>query len=174
MLRGHLFKETLPAGSQLDAKSPAIPRIDHARDQTLLLEQIRDAGDIAAGDHQSLGQLAHLEPFGASLELGHEIETGQSGREFALQALPNMILDQRRAAEQPQPQPQRIVMILAHARLAVGQGRLDCLGAAYGAAGHHITSPPATAMLWPVMLALLRRHSQSTVSATSSGVTSRR
>src|ERR1700723_2443250 len=174
MLRGHLFKETLAAGSQPDPKRPAVPRIDDARHQALLLEQIRDAGDIAAGDHQPLRQLAHLETLGASLELRHEIETGQRGREFGLQTLPNMVLDQRRATEQPQPQPQRVMMILPHASLTVGQGRLGRLGAAYRAGRHHITSPPATAMLCPVMLALLRRHSQRTVSATSSGVTSRR
>ncbi len=66
------------------------------------------------------------------------------------------------------------MMILAHARFAVGQWRLDRLGAAGCSGRHYMISPPATATLCPVMLALLRRHSQRTVSATSSGVTSRR
>src|SRR5690348_15542232 len=38
---------------------------------------------------------------------------------------------------------------------------------------HYMTSPPATAIAWPVMLADEGRHSQPTLAATSSGWTNR-
>src|SRR5256885_8496865 len=61
--------------------------------RSLFLQLVGDAGDVAVGHHHVARQLAHLHALGRALQLGHEVEAGQGGVEFAAQAVVDMAFD---------------------------------------------------------------------------------
>src|SRR5487761_436555 len=169
VLGGHAPELALTLGSELDAVDAPVGGVDLAHDQAFLLQAIRDAGDVAAGDHHALRELAHLQALRGALQLRHQIEARQRGVEARLQALAHPALDLVGAGEEPQPESQRRMVIVVHPRLRI-ERRRNRLQRSLFPRHQVLTSPPAITMLCPVTLSVPARQSQRTALLTSAEV----
>ena len=123
-----------------------------AADQALLGQTIDQTGDVAVRHHHALGKFAQSHAVRRAVELRQQIEARQSDIELFAQPSPHLALDQRRAGQQPQPQPQLglvVVRALGHFRLGVERN---------GDFVVHHTSPPATTSVVPVTAAASGEH----------------
>jgi len=170
VLAGHLVERALALPGEAHGVGTPVAADGMALHQSFRLQLVGDAGDVAAGDHQPLRQLAHPQPGRIALQLRHQIETGQRQREPIAQARADPALDHERAGQKTQPQPERLVMRIVNAGFRIrGRSRRQFVHPVHPVA----TSPPATAIACPVTACDSGRHSQATAAATSSGVTRR-
>src|SRR3569833_838206 len=177
VLGSHALELTLTFRREIDSKNTAIGRVDFAYDKAFFLEAVRDAGDITPCHHHPLRQLAHFQALGRALELRHEVEARQGRIEARLQVLPNTVLVLVRSGQNAQPQSQRYVVIVVNACFGIhlwSHDDLECSSFLGRVLRHYVTSPPATTMLWPVILSAPGPQTHKTVCATSSGVIRRR
>src|ERR1700741_3647937 len=136
-------------GGELDAEHAAVGPVLGARDESVLHQPRDDGRDVAVGDEQELRKRAHGEAVGLALQRGQHVEARQGRAEARVQHRARLLLDGRGGGQKPQPEPERLFRM----RRVV----------------HHITSPPATAIAWPVMECASSETNHATVSATSSG-----
>src|SRR5690349_2347517 len=110
--------EAAPAfGRQADDPRAPVGRVARADDDAFARELVGEPGDVAAGHHQELRQLAHLHAVLEAVELRHVVEARERDAEALAQAPADLGLDLRRAREHAQPQPQRRMVAAAGARL---------------------------------------------------------
>ena len=122
MLGRHGIERALALGRELHGVGAAVADDRLAPDEPFGDELVGDARDVAAGDHEAARQLAHLEPLRIALELRHQVEARQRRREALAQPRAHLAFDRQRAGEKPQPEAQRLVMIVVDARLGIGCG----------------------------------------------------
>src|SRR5262245_26627075 len=131
-------------------------RFDQALDQ---------ARDIAGRDHESLRYFAQHQPLIGAIELRQDVETRQAELEFAIEMAANVVLDEARAGEEPEPQPQ-LHLVIGRPR-GYRRLRID----PQGLVGHGL--PPAIVIAWPVTAEAPSEQSHKAASATSRGVINR-
>ena len=117
---GHAFELAPADGRQAHGVGAPIARVRRAQHKAFGFELVGDAGDVAAGDHQTLRQLAHRQALGVALELREQVETRQRGAELAAQPAAHHALDPRGARQQAQPELERLVVVGEDARFQVG------------------------------------------------------
>src|SRR5690242_1919741 len=157
----HLGEGAAARFRERDGERAAITAHGVPSDETCRFQFVGDARDVAAGDHHALGDLSHLQARRIALELRHEIEPGQRRVELPAKASPDLLLDEIRARQDAQPEAERLVVVAVRSRFVVE--RLEAL--------HPASSPPSTAIAWPVTPSEPGRHSHATAAATSSGWT---
>ena len=106
MLARHLAKYLVAAGGQPHPVGAAVTIDFHAFDQALGHQLVRDAGDVAAGDHHAARQLVHLQAVGVALQLGHQVKAWQRGVKLFAQLGAHLLFDQLGTGQQSQPQAQ--------------------------------------------------------------------
>ena len=94
MRSGHRVERALAFGSQTNGKRATVLGNRPPFDQTLGDQLIGDAGDVAAGDHQALRELAHAKAAWIAFELGHQVEARQRNRELIAELRADAPLDQ--------------------------------------------------------------------------------
>src|SRR5690349_3422303 len=110
--------EAAPAfGRQADDPRAPVGRVARADDDAFARELVGEPGDVAAGHHQELRQLAHLHAVLEAVELRHVVEARERDAEALAEPPADLGLDLRRAREHAQPQPQRRVVAAAGTRL---------------------------------------------------------
>ncbi len=82
MLRRHAAELAASFARQPDAKGATVGGVRLTHHELLLLEHVGDAGDVAAGHHHALRQLAHLETVRRAVELRHQVEARQGRAEY--------------------------------------------------------------------------------------------
>ena len=108
----HFSEHLAPRFSQANAQRTPIIGDSAALHQTFGFELVSDASHVAAGHHHASRQLIHLEALGRALQLRHQIKARQRSFELLTQTAAHPLLNQLRAGQHAQPQPQCIVMIL--------------------------------------------------------------
>ena len=133
-VRSRHLAERPPAGSgQLDRVGATVVARRLSDDEPRRHEFVRDAGDVAAGDHHAFGDLSHLQPHGMALQLGEKVEARQGRGEIGAQVLAHAPLDEVGARQKAQPQTERLMVVAARPRFVVEDLR----------ALHPASSPPS-------------------------------
>jgi hypothetical protein len=117
---GHRVEAAPALGREANRVRAAVALDVAPLDQALGDELVGEARDIAARHHHPLRELAHPQPCRVALQLRHQVEARQRGREVRAQARADVALDQHRAGEKAQPQSQRVVVVVVYARFVVG------------------------------------------------------
>ena len=148
-----MARKNAPAfGGQADDLHAAVVRRRPPQDQALPDQPVDQAGDVAVRHHHALRQFAERHAVRRAVELRQQIEARQRDVEIVAQAAAHLVLDQRRAGEKTQPQPQLGLVVVGPLRdLGFGVER-DCRSVV-----HH-SSPPATISVVPVTEAASGEH----------------
>ena len=123
----------MPCGGEAHQHGAAVALDRQADGEALGFEAVDDAGDVAVGDAEHAGELAHLQSVGGAVERGHHVEARERGVDAA-QALAQLALDHARDGEDAQPE--------AQARLGGGD--------AAGGRSRLMSRLRETEMAWPV------------------------
>ena len=119
VLGGHFAETFQSIVGEFHGERAAIAAIERSDHQSLPFELIRYAGDVAAGNHQTFGDLGHSQTIGMPLELSHQIEAWQGSFEILAQSAANMILDTHGAGQEAEPEPQRLMIASGGARFQI-------------------------------------------------------
>src|ERR1051325_6863054 len=115
----HCSKELPAIKRQSYGKSAAIAGAGFTGYKVLTFELVSDPGYVAARNHQPPGKLAHAQPAGTALELGHQIKARQSHVELTPQAETDLVFDLHRTRQKTQPQAQGLVVAFPGAGLQI-------------------------------------------------------